>query len=160
MRLNISTAVLIAAAFGAAAAPAEDQGKKVDEGSAPVIVTLEGKLLVQEPVPLAEAAPAVLRTAKVGDRVLLQVAYAPDGAVVPKKVTAKAESPVLTVIDVLPSERQLFLLKPSEQPDAKPANHFAVLVRANAAGECGLLLTCAMSDSTEKKVPFQFKVEK
>ncbi len=160
MRFQILAAVLIAVVCGAATAPAEDQGKKVDERSAPVTITLAGKLHVQEPVPLDGAAPAVLRTAKVGDRVLLQVAYTPDGSVVPKKVTAKAESPVLTVVDVLPSERQLFMLKPKEQADAKNGAYFAVLVRANAEGECGLVLTCEMSDGSSKKLPFQFKVEK
>jgi hypothetical protein len=160
MQLRILATVLIAAALGAAAAPAEDQGKKVDERSAPVTISLEGKLLVQEPVPLGGAAPAVLRTAHVGDRVLLQVAYTPDGSVVPKKVTAKAETPVLTVVDVLPTGQELPMTRPKDKPADKSAACFAVLVRANAAGECGLLLTCQMSDGSVKKVPFQFKVEK
>ena len=160
MKLNIPAAVLIAVAVGAAAAPAEDKGKKVDERNAPVTITLEGKLLVQEPVPLGGAAPAVLRTAHVGDRVLLQVAYVPEGSVVPKKVTAKAESPVLTVVDVLPTGQELPMTRPKDKPADKSAPCFAVLVRANTAGECGLLLTCEMSDGSERKVPFQFKVEK
>src|SRR5262249_26970060 len=138
MRREITAAVLIAVAFGAAAALAEDQGKKVDERNAPVTMTLEGKLHVHEPVPIRGPFPDLLRTAKVGDRVLLQVAHSPDGSVVPKKVTAKAESPVLTVLDVLPSESQLFMLKPREQANSKNGGAcFAVLVRANAAGDCG-----------------------
>lgn len=159
MRHSMCLAVLTAAMLGAASAPAEDQGKKVDERAAPVTITLEGKLHVQEPVPLGGAAPAVLRTAKVGDRVLLQVAYAPEGSVVPKKVTAKVESPVLTVVDVLPTEHELHPAK-KEKGEGKPASHFAVLVRANAEGECGLELSCEMSDGSVRKVPFQFKVEK
>jgi hypothetical protein len=157
---RIMSAVLIAATLGAVTAPAEEHGKRVDERSAPMSVELQGKVYVHEPVPLGGATPAVLRTAKVGDRILLQVSYSPDASVVPKKVTAKAESPILTILDVLPTERQLFLLKPNEKADGKSATYFAVLVRANAEGECGLLLICAMSDGSEKKVPFQFKVEK
>jgi hypothetical protein len=160
MRIKIPAAVLIAAALGAVTAPAEDRGIKVDERNAPVTVALEGKLLVHEPVPLGGAAPAVLRTAHVGDRVLLQVAYTPEGSVVPKKVTAKAESTVLTVVDVLPTGQELPMTRPKDKPADKSAACFAVLVRANAEGECGLLLTCAMSDGSERKVPFQFKIEK
>src|SRR5262245_56116374 len=149
MRRQISAAVLIAVAFSAATALAEDQGKKVDERNAPVTITLEGKLHVHEPVPISGPFPALLRTAKVGDRVLLQVAYSPDGSVIPKKVIAKPESPVLTVLDVLPSGSQLFMLKPKEQPDSKNGGAcFAVLVRANAEGDCGLGLTCQMSDGS------------
>ena len=160
MKYRTSPVVLAAMMLGAATAPAEDRENKVDERNLAVTASLDGKLHVQDPVPLAGPFPALLRTAKVGDRLMLQVVYSPEGSVIPKKVTAKAENSTLTVLDVLPTEHALYLQKLPEKNGTKSGTYFAVLVKANAEGNCSVVLTCEMSDGSTKKVPFQFKVEK
>ena len=166
MKRAIALALLLSLA-GVAAVPAEDKpgkagdsGKGVSERPAALSGELAGELLVREPVPLDGPAPAVLNTAKVGDRVLLQVGYAPHGSVVPKKVTVRVDGPALTALDVISSGRPLQMPKAGEKAEGKDVPCFAVLLRANAAGGCNVVLTCEMSDGSQKKVPFEFKVSK
>jgi len=161
MMSNLNPLALIALLALALDARGQEQPRPVDEAAAPKATPLTGAFYLREPVPLAGPFQTLLHSVKIGDKVLLQIAYGPEGSVIAKSVTTKSENASLTVIDVVNTGRRLAV--PDKAGDATPSRAgtcFAVLVRADAAGKCGLLVTCEMSDGSTHKVPFQFKVEK
>lgn len=153
------TLLWVGAALMADDQPKNEKDKKIDESGKPVMAELQGEFHVHDPVPLTGPVPAVLRSARVGDKILLQVTYVPDGAIMPKKVTARAETPAVGVLEIINSGKPIAALKPGQKAEGKDGHYFAVLLKANSPGDCAVQVNCEMSDGTTKQVPFQFKIK-
>jgi hypothetical protein len=135
---------------------AEKEGPRAGES---VSAPLEGALRLQDPVPLNGPFPALLRKAKVGDKIILQISYN-SRPVFPEEATAKVGNRALSAVEIMTTGNVLFLLNAGEKAEGKAGAHFAVLLRANSPGRCPVTVTCKMSDGSTKRVPFEFEIEK
>jgi hypothetical protein len=143
-----------------AGVPLPEQPQKRDnakrEGEV-VTDSLQGKCVVASPVNIQGPFSEKAKIIKVGDSVLLQVAY--ESRNKPKKVSAKVSVRAMTARIVFNTGKQLHQASTDKTAPEQASEFFAILLKANTAGECDATIHCEMSDGTVKVVPFKFQIE-
>jgi hypothetical protein len=116
------------------------------------------RLNLQKPVFVQGPIPSLLRSARVGDLIQLQVSY-PISPPFPTKACVETDNRALSAECVVgtPGEVAILTLKP--QSGRIGVGFISAFVRAHTAGKATATVTVVFPDGTKKAVPFAFQIE-